>query len=106
MKRLFVVLCVLVLILGGYGIAAALTTFQWTTGPGANNHWYGVETVNNSWNDAKTAAETLLSIGGVNWHLATITSSNEQDAIIQNLLNFLNPGPRDHYWIGGKFKRF
>src|SRR3989339_1784653 len=64
---------------------------QWTTGTGANGHWYEAVPVSNSitWTAAKTAAEAM---GG---YLATITSAEESAWINTNL------GDLSKYWLGG-----
>ncbi|MGA2498115.1 MAG: Ig-like domain-containing protein, partial [Tepidisphaeraceae bacterium] len=71
---------------------------QWTSGAGANDHWYEVVQTPSiiSWNDAEAAAEAR---GG---HLATITSAQE-DAFVYNTIVAPNFNPVDNQgpWIGG-----
>jgi hypothetical protein len=50
-----------------------------------------------NWEDAKTAAESL-SFQGVNGHLATITSQEENDFIVNNLGG---PDAVSYHWLGG-----
>ena len=98
MRKILLILCIVALILGGSGIASALT--QWT-GPGGNNHWYDVILAPGiTWTAAGSGASALPSISGVPWHLATITSGPEQAFIDSLLLPF--PTSRTQYWIGGE----
>lgn len=64
----------------------------------SNGHWYeAIETGSTiSWDNAKTAAESLNYLGGQG-HLATLTSQEENDFIWNNLggINLRN------YWLGG-----
>ncbi len=60
--------------------------------PGSG-HWYEVVTSSITWNDAKTAAQAS-SYSGMNGHLATITSQEENNFVA-------NLGSVDSYWLGG-----
>lgn len=76
---------------------------QWTTGTGANNHWYLAVFVPGgiNWNDARTAARAL---GG---DLATITSAAENTFVFQRVANPIfwrvvaNPTRIFGPWLGG-----
>ena len=76
---------------------------QWTSGTGANNHWYLAVYVPGgiNWNDARTAA---LSLGG---DLATITSAAENTFVFQRVANPIfwrvvsNPTRIFGPWLGG-----
>ena len=63
---------------------------------GANGHWYEfVSAPNITWTDASNAVGTL----GAGWHLATITSAEEQ--IFVNALLPAVLADRSHFWLGG-----
>ncbi|MCU0867478.1 MAG: hypothetical protein MUC36_27160 [Planctomycetes bacterium] len=76
---------------------------QWTSGTGANNHWYLAVYVPGgiNWNDARTAAQSL---GG---DLATITSAAENTFVFQRIANPIfwrvvaNPTRIFGPWLGG-----
>lgn len=76
---------------------------QWTTGSGANNHWYLAVYVPGgiNWADARTAAQAL---GG---DLATITSAAENTFVFQRIANPIfwrvvaNPTRIFGPWLGG-----
>jgi len=53
---------------------------QWTTGSGANSHWYEAVTNTMTWDEANTAAQTK-TYNGVQGHLVTITSSEENEFV-------------------------
>ena len=91
--------------------AHAQEAVQWTTGEGGNGHWYaGIRSADQiSWNEARMAASRL---GG---HLATIGSEAEDDWIITNMVNPLEPKSFEHgpllggyrtgdvwYWVTGE----
>jgi hypothetical protein len=59
----------------------------------ANGHYYDEVAGPVNWPNAKAGAEALTFMG-VQGHLATITSQDETDFIVNNLLSF-------HSWIGG-----
>ncbi len=60
-------------------IPAAAQAVQWTSGPGANGHWYEVVATPAGirWTDANAAAASILPGG----HLATIGSLEENDFV-------------------------
>jgi hypothetical protein len=70
---------------------------QWTTGTGANNHFYEVVALTGRWTSAKADAE---SKGG---YLATITSAEENAFVYSiassTLTNFANAS--GWMWLGG-----
>ena len=73
------------------------TTFAdspWVLNPN-NRHYYKRIDIGYSWEQSKIAAERLI-YQGHSCHLATITSSSEQNFIVNNLGRELT---RDH-WIG------
>jgi len=73
---------------------------QWTTGAGANNHYYGFVTGADigsaipSYGAASASAAAFTHLGETGY-VATITSQEEQDFIVANL----NPGGA-FAWIG------
>lgn len=80
---------------------------QWSSGVGGNDHWYDIVTVappgtdpgetGIDWKEARKAAtERPKPAIGVYGHLATITSSGEQDFI----WNQFGSAANDH-WLGG-----
>jgi hypothetical protein len=87
------------------GLALSASTLyaasvQWTTGAGANGHyyqWVSADSVENTWTYANTAAASLTD-EGLTWTLATITSAEEQ-AFIAASLGL--PAEKYWAWIGG-----
>ena len=75
--------------------ATSAAPVQWTTGDGANGHWYDAVLVTEgiSWNDAKIAAEASGK------YLATITSEEENNFVYS--LFFDKP----EFWVilGGQY---
>ena len=72
---------------------------QWTSGAGANNHYYEwVANYDISWTNARDGAE-LLEHSGNTGYLATITSDNENTFIIDTLLQTVT---EKMAWIGGE----
>jgi hypothetical protein len=92
-KKLVAGLTTGLLMLGIGGMANATVT-QWTTGSGANNHWYDVITTTSSitWEDARNSLSS-------NWHLVTITSA-EEDLFVSNLLYSQRTTRAENYWLG------
>jgi hypothetical protein len=73
---------------------------QWTTGTGANFHWYDVVTATTlDWSGANSAANSssMLPYTGDPVHLVTITSA-EENLFVSALLNSRAPGEKA--WIG------
>ena len=81
------VLAVLVAMLFVFGVVemSGAAPVQWSTGSGGNGNWYEVVSADLTWHNASTAAQ-LASYLGVNGHLATITSS-EEDSFVAGLIN-------------------
>ncbi|WP_171013797.1 lectin-like protein [Chitinivorax sp. B] len=72
---------------------ASAAPIQWTTGAGANGHWYEFVSAPVNWETAKNnaAASTYLGMTG---YLATIISAEEQNFIFSSVGTGLA-------WIGG-----
>jgi len=72
---------------------------EWKVADGGNGHYYERVDVPGgiTWPDAKDAAESCTHLG-VNGYLATITSSEEQSFIFDNLLV---SAQSPQYWLGG-----
>lgn len=88
------------LIIAGTFVAGMVGTsfaapVQWTTGAGANGHWYDVVVGPESWTAAKTAAENA---GG---YLATITSAEEQAFIASLVTPYLSESGDAGFKLGG-----
>ena len=89
------------------GIANAAPV-QWTSGAGANNHWYEFVTAALNPTAAETAAESSNYLG-MDGYLATITSSLEQAFLTSirpdNARYLIGASDRDNEgvfkWIGG-----
>src|ERR1043166_7346297 len=91
-------------VIGYLGAAATspAAPVQWTTGPGANGHFYeAFASTGISWEDAQAAA---LSLGG---YLATLTSAEENEFVF-NLIDdpiywFNDPASNSQGPWGGGF---
>ena len=80
-------------------VVANAQVVQWTTGPGANDHFYEriAVTPGTSWDDARALAEAEIHNGAFGY-LATITSADEDAFIRTN--GSLNTGGGE-VWLGG-----
>ena len=67
---------------------------QWTTGPGANNHFYFLTSAASNWTAAEAQA---VAMGG---HLASINSANEENFLITSYLGDSSPYATKPLWIG------
>ncbi len=102
MKKLLILLCSLALVFIVVGQAYAVNIINsgiWSSGPGANHHKYIVVEFQD-WNgsgaiDWDTAGAEISTIPG-NYHLATITSQEEQDFIATALMSDF----KNQWWIG------
>ena len=70
----------------GGGASSLLRVAQWTTGPGANNHYYLRASVAASWAQAEAFA---VAFGG---HLVSIGSAEENNFVAGNLGAFKRAG--------------
>ena len=79
-------------------MAANAVAVQWTSGTGANNHWYEfVSAPNITWGAAQTAALAAIApASGLTVHLVTITSADENAFIYNSLLSGIAGA-----WTGG-----
>jgi hypothetical protein len=97
-------LTVLILSVGFISVSQAGFVWRgttWSAAIGGNDHtYYLVEFQNHSWQDATI---DLFSTLGPGYHLATITSQEEQDFLLDYLLSSTTSG-KDYfgeYWLGG-----
>jgi len=95
-RKLGFLVWVSLFLLGTVGTVNAVPV-QWTSGPGANNHWYDViPLADASWDSARTDAQNY------GYYLATITTAEEQ-AFIASLIGTANASdPIVEYWLGGQ----
>ena len=63
----------------------AAAAVQWTTGAGANGHWYELVSTAANFDTALAAAELATPISGYDPHLATVTSAEENAFIFNNV---------------------
>lgn len=73
---------------------------QWPADQGGNDHWYGVITSQLYWEEAVVAAGAY-SHESLTGYLGTVTSTGENDFILNNVLLGLAPDTIDQYWLGG-----
>jgi hypothetical protein len=91
MRRFLAFLFTIVFIFGVVGSVSAVP-IKW----GTNGHYYeAISASNITWSQADVAAESS-TFQGVNGHLATITSAEENSFIFIELGIYNNP-----YWLGG-----
>ncbi|MEO0487838.1 MAG: hypothetical protein AAF092_18210 [Pseudomonadota bacterium] len=64
--------------------AAHAAPIQWTTASGGNGHWYEFVTTATDWNTANANAQASTFMG-LQGHLVTITSADENAFVIANL---------------------
>lgn len=69
--------------------APASAAVQWTTGVGANGHWYELVSTFLNFPGAVAAAELATPIAGYDAHLATVTSAEENAFIFDNVVSGL-----------------
>ncbi|MCP4632309.1 MAG: hypothetical protein GY855_05230, partial [candidate division Zixibacteria bacterium] len=73
---------------------------KWEESSGGNGHWYGIVKIIKEWSDADTLARTIWHEGKAGY-LATITSDEENQFIIDSVLNGINnPSGYDEYNLG------
>jgi hypothetical protein len=87
------------IVLVAVAVRAEGVPVQWTSGPGANNHWYEFKQGVTTWTNANAAAGALTHLGSPG-HLATVTSQEEHNfvvALFSGILGSQFLGP----WIGG-----
>lgn len=72
---------------------------QWPAASGGNDHWYGVLAVPQSYNQSKAAAAAITQRGDTGY-LASITSVEENDFVVQQVLNGLGSVPGDQLFMG------
>ena len=76
---------------------------RWTRGNGGNNHWYGIIALDLYHDDARVLASSLKK-DGVNGHLATISTAEENSFILSQVIrDYRQPSPLDEYWLGGTY---
>jgi len=86
---------------GGQELLINLT--KWASESGGNDHWYAVMTGDHAWWEARSAAEMQLH-GNMPGYLATVTSQEENEFILNNVLAGVNqPNVWDLYWLGGYY---
>lgn len=98
MKKIFIILFVMLLVLADIEMASS-APIQWNSGTGANNNWYEMVTIPSgliTWEDVKIVAEGQ-TYNGMQGHLATITSAEENLFILQAT------GVPGATWLGGKY---
>ena len=61
---------------------------QWTTGPGANKHWYAIGSSPTSFGQALKNAAVATPIAGYQSYLVTVTSVDEANFLLSNFGNF------------------
>lgn len=66
----------------------ASAAVQWTTGPGANNHWYDIGQGSATFQQALTNAANAAPITGFMSHLVTVTSVEEANFLFTNFGQF------------------
>jgi PEP-CTERM motif len=75
--------------------APAAAQVQWTTGPGANQHYYDFVNGPFTFSEALAAAATATPIAGYTAHLVTLTSLGESNFVFNNF------GTRGVAWAAG-----
>lgn len=74
---------------------------QWPASQGGNDHWYGVVSLELFWEEANSLVGTL-QVGSDSGYLATITSSAENQFILNSVIAGTNqPSILDEFWLGG-----
>jgi hypothetical protein len=91
MKRFICIGFLCVFFFSGIAISAPL---QWSSVAGGNDHWYEAVSSTSDWNATRILAENA-TYNGLQGHLASISSQQENDWIWQNL------GLITGYFLGG-----
>ncbi len=79
-------------------VSADASPIQWTSASGGNNHWYDYIAYTSLWDDANTHAQTQ-EYAGINGHLVTLTSA-EENTFVWDSLNASFPNSFNA-WLGG-----
>jgi hypothetical protein len=102
MRSIFAVGCALVGTLAWAGVAGAATPVQWTTGTGANNHYYErIDQTGLTFGAAETDA-AALSFNGEPGHLLILDNSDYSDELNFVFNNVYLPAVQSNqiYWVG------
>ncbi len=76
---------------------------KWPVSEGGNDHWYAILSQLQTWKEADSIASTL-QYGGQSAYLATITSPEENEFVLQTVIGNLNPTPDDdQFFLGGRY---
>ncbi|MCB2231681.1 hypothetical protein KQH82_13260 [bacterium] len=76
---------------------------EWPVSEGGNGHWYAVNAVTQPWGTARQVAEATVLLGETG-HLATVTSLEENQFILQSVIGDLDtPSETDQFYLGGQF---
>ncbi len=76
-----------------------LNLTQWPASQGGNDHWYGVLPVALPYDQSATEAATFAQGTDIGY-LATITSPEENNFVVQSVLKGLGPVPDDQLFLG------
>lgn len=100
-KRIFTGLAIGLVVIAANGMAFA-SPVQWTSGTGANFHWYDLVFDSSSWEQAKTDAEVATGVlNSSSSYLATITSDDEQAFVASLLASAVSQTAVGGFKIGG-----
>lgn len=79
------------------GAMASTVPVRWSISDGGNGNWYDLVFESKSWDQARDAANSY-TVTGVQGHLATITSAEENTFLVNTFL----PGQSGKgFWLGG-----
>ncbi|MFH2036688.1 MAG: lectin-like protein [Candidatus Zixiibacteriota bacterium] len=82
-------------------IIGLVNFFQWRDVNGGNNHWYGIYPEVHYWEDANSIAGQYEH-NGMTGYLATITSPEENQFILETIIDDIVPGTNpNEFWLGG-----
>lgn len=82
-----------------------LNLVQWKKSDGGNDHWYGIYAVVTNFEAARQKAATMIK-DSTPWHLATITSPQENQFLMDHVLAGTNQpqhGVGDQFYLGGVY---
>ncbi len=77
---------------------------NWPTSEGGNDHWYAIYPYAKYWIEADAIANgSLLEVPSLSGHLATITSPEENNFIVNSVIkDQLPPTMYNYFWLGGR----
>lgn len=85
-----------------HSIDTLINVTTWNEAEGGNGHTYAILRITKNWTDANALAKTI-QLNGAYGNLATVTSQEENDFILNNVITLSpsQPSALDQFYLGG-----